>query len=148
MRAVTRTLVGAGTAVGIAVGSLAAAGTASAATAPETRPAVSAEAVAPLAVNNLGLNTTQAKNWQCWLRDTGYNPGAIDGQLGTNSWKAAQNKFNDLGLNAGAVDGVVGPNTIKALQRYLNIFDYGLTVDGIAGSKTKAAFADFNSIGC
>jgi hypothetical protein len=78
---------------------------------------------APLAVNNLGLNTTQAKNWQCWLRDTGYHPGTIDGRLGTNSWKAAQRKFNDLGLGAGAVDGVVG-------------------------TKTRAAFADFNSIGC
>ncbi|MFF3327800.1 peptidoglycan-binding protein [Streptomyces sp. NPDC002889] len=109
---------------------------------------MSTQDVSILAVNNLGLNTTRAKNWQCWLRDTGYNPGTIDGELGTNSWKAAQRKFNDLGLNAGTVDGVVGPNTIKALQRYLNIFGYGLAVDGIAGTQTKAAFWDFNSSGC
>ncbi|MEV0171029.1 peptidoglycan-binding domain-containing protein [Streptomyces sp. NPDC050803] len=148
MRALTRTLVGVTTAAGLAVGSLAATGTGFAATAQDSRPAVSAEAVAPLAVNNLGLNTTQAKNWQCWLRNTGYNPGPIDGRLGTKSWKAAQKKFNDMRLGAGRVDGVVGPKTVKALQRYLNIYHYGLVIDGIAGPKTRAAFAHFNRIGC
>ncbi|MFF5159930.1 peptidoglycan-binding protein [Streptomyces sp. NPDC000348] len=145
MRATTKAFVGLTTAVGIAAGSLAAAGTSIAAPAQDTRTVAAAE-VAPLAVNNLGLSTTRAKYWQCWLRDTGYNPGAIDGQLGTDSWKAAQRKFNDLGYNAGTVDGVVGTNTIKALQRYLNLFDYGLAVDGVAGSQTKAAFSDFNSV--
>lgn len=98
------------------------------------------------AVNNLSLNTERAKNWQCLLRDTGYNPGAIDGQLGTASWKAAQTKFNEMGFNAGTVDGVVGPNTIKALQRYLNFHDYSLDIDGIAGTKTRAAFWDYNGL--
>ncbi|MEU3983377.1 peptidoglycan-binding domain-containing protein [Streptomyces sp. NPDC026672] len=143
-----RTLVSATAVVGIAAGTLAA-GAGLAAAQPAAKPAaVSAQDFSILAVNNLGLNTTQAKNWQCWLRDTGYSPGAIDGQLGTNSWKAAQRKFNDLGLGAGTVDGVVGPNTVRALQRYLNIFGYNLAVDGDAGPATRAAFADFNSTGC
>jgi len=60
---------------------------------------------------------------QYWLRDLGYNPGTIDGQLGTNSWKAAQRRFNDLDLGAGTVDGEAGPNT-------------------------RAAFWDFNGTGC
>ncbi|GAA4030837.1 peptidoglycan-binding protein [Streptomyces sp. NBC_01352] len=139
----TRTAISLTAVVGLAAGTVAAAGTSFAA--PDAKPAVSSE-VSVLAVNNLGLNTARAQRWQCWLRDTGYNPGTIDGQLGTNSWKAAQRKFNDLGLNAGTVDGVVGTNTIKALQRYLNIFDYGLAVDGVAGPATKAAFWDFNEI--
>ncbi|MPY52209.1 peptidoglycan-binding domain-containing protein [Streptomyces acidicola] len=147
MRALTKTLVGLTAAVGIAAGTLGGAGTAFAAAVPAQQQVVSSE-VTTLAVNNLGLNTTRAKNWQCWLRDTGYNPGTIDGQLGTNSWKAAQRKFNDLGLNAGPVDGAVGTNTIKALQRYLNTYGYGLAVDGDAGTKTKAAFWDFNATGC
>ncbi|MEZ3182573.1 peptidoglycan-binding protein [Streptomyces pimonensis] len=142
MRALTKALVGVTTAVGIAAGGLATAGTAMAVPATAQERVVSAEA-GVLAVENLGLNTTRAKNWQCWLRDTGYNPGTIDGQLGTNSWKAAQRKFNDLGYNAGTVDGVVGPNTIRALQRYLNRHGASLAVDGVAGSATKAAFWNF-----
>ncbi|MFF0449091.1 peptidoglycan-binding protein [Streptomyces sp. NPDC004609] len=146
--ACTRMIVSAAAIVGIAAGSLAGASAGYAASPPAAGPALSAQDVSILAVNNLGLNTQRAKNWQCWLRDTGYNPGAIDGQLGANSWKAAQRKFNDMGLNAGTVDGEVGPNTIRALQRYLNIHGYGLVVDGIAGPATRAAFWDFNATGC
>lgn len=144
----TRTVISLTAVVGLAAGTVAAAGTGFAASQPATKATVSAQDVSVLAVNNLGLNTARAKNWQCWLRDTGYNPGTIDGQLGTNSWKAAQRKFNDLGYNAGTVDGIVGTNTIKALQRYLNLHGYGLVVDGDAGTKTRAAFWDFNAIGC
>ncbi|MER5784653.1 peptidoglycan-binding domain-containing protein [Streptomyces mobaraensis] len=140
----TRTLVGITAVAGLAAGSLATAGTGFAAAQPPT----SSQSVSILAVNNLGLNTTQAKNWQCWLRDSGYNPGTIDGQLGTNSWKAAQRMFNAQGYNAGTVDGAVGPNTIRALQKYLNAYGYSLDVDGDAGPKTIAAFRDFNSSGC
>jgi peptidoglycan hydrolase-like protein with peptidoglycan-binding domain len=53
---------------------------------------------------------------------------------------------NDLGLNASTVDGDPGPNTIRALQRYL-IYGYGLSVDGQAGTNTRAAFWDFNEYG-
>lgn len=134
---------------GIAAGSPAGADAGLAASQPAANPVVvSTRGGSIRTVNNLGLNTVQAKNWQCWLRDMGYDPGTIDGQLGTNSWKAAQRKFNDLGFGIGAVDGIVGTNTIKALQRYLNIFVYSLSVHGTAGTQTKAAFADFNSSGC
>ncbi|MGA6226797.1 peptidoglycan-binding domain-containing protein [Streptomyces umbrinus] len=144
MRAPTKALVSVTTAVGIAVGGLATAGTATAVPAPARQQAASAE-VAPLAVVNLGLSTAQAKDWQCWLRALGYNPGTIDGQLGTDSWKAAQRFFNSLNFDAGTVDGIVGPDTIQALQRYLNSrnLGYDLAVDGIAGTRTKAAFAHY-----
>ncbi|GAA2710574.1 MULTISPECIES: peptidoglycan-binding domain-containing protein [Streptomyces] len=123
---------------------LAGASAAFAATQPAATPVASAQNVSILAVNNLGLDTRHAKNWQTYLRDSGYDPGTIDGQLGPNSWKAAQRMFNDRGYRAGAVDGQVGPNTLRALQRFLNDFGYGLDVDGIVGPKTKAAFWDFN----
>ncbi|MGW0790592.1 peptidoglycan-binding domain-containing protein [Streptomyces sp. NPDC002911] len=126
------------------VGGLATAGTAMAAPAPAREQTVGAEAVTPLAVVNLGLDTAQAKSWQCRLSRTGYNPGAIDGQLGTSSWKAAQEKFNDLGYKAGIVDAIVGTDTIKALQRFLNLHGAGLAVDGVAGSAAKAAFWNFS----
>ncbi|MET9566262.1 MULTISPECIES: peptidoglycan-binding domain-containing protein [Streptomyces] len=145
MRALTKALVSATAAVGIAAGGLATAGTAMAAPAPAQQQAVTGE-IGTLAVNNLGLTTTQAKRWQCYLRDWNFNPGTIDGQLGTNSWKAAQRFFNYYGYNgdvALVVDGDVGPATIRALQRFLNARGYGLDVDGIAGPKTKDAFADF-----
>ncbi|MFE9766091.1 peptidoglycan-binding protein [Streptomyces sp. NPDC005808] len=142
MRALTKALVSATAAVGIAVGGLATAGTAMAAPASAQQQAVAGE-VGTLAVVNLGLDTAHAKNWQCWLRDTGYNPGTIDGLLGTNSWKAAQEKFDDLGYYNDAIDGIVGPNTIKALQLYLNLQGANLVVDGVAGSATKAAFWEF-----
>ncbi|ANP51032.1 peptidoglycan hydrolase-like protein with peptidoglycan-binding domain [Streptomyces griseochromogenes] len=146
--ALARTLVSAAAVVGIAAGSLAGASAGFAASQPAAKPAVSAPGVSVLATNNLGLNTTQAKNWQCYLRDTGYYSGAIDGLLGPASWKAAQKLFNDLGYHAGTPDGIVGPNTIKALQRFLNDSGYDLVVDGVVGTKTKDAFRAFNATGC
>ncbi len=151
MRALTKALVSVTAAVGIAAGGLATAGTATAAPASAQQQAASAE-VAPLAVVNLGLNTTRAKHWQCYLRNVGatYSPGTIDGQLGTNSWKAAQRLFRDLGYYNDSIDGIVGPNTIKGLQSFLNWIDdytggnYNLAVDGVAGPATKDAFSDFN----
>ncbi|MEV7192038.1 peptidoglycan-binding domain-containing protein [Streptomyces sp. NPDC093510] len=134
-----RTLVSVSAVAAIAAGSLAGASVGFAAPASESKSVVSTKAVAPQAVNNLGLNTARAKNWQCWLKKKGFNPGAIDGQLGSNSWKAAQRMFRV------DVDGIVGPNTIKGLQRYLNGFGYGLVVDGDAGTKTRAAFWQFNA---
>ncbi|MEV7340831.1 peptidoglycan-binding domain-containing protein [Streptomyces sp. NPDC093544] len=142
MRALTKALVSVTAAVGIAAGGLATAGTATAAPASAQQQAASAE-VAPLAVVNLGLNIAHAKSWQCWLRDTGYDPGTIDGMLGTNSWKAAQEKFEAMGYYDDSIDGIVGPNTIKALQRYLNLHGAKLDVDGIAGSATTDEFWDF-----
>ncbi|MFF9283419.1 peptidoglycan-binding domain-containing protein [Streptomyces griseosporeus] len=137
--ALVRTLVGATAVVGLAAGGLATAGTSAAAS---QRPA-SSQSVTVKAVNNLGLNTTQAKHWQCWLDGWGFDPGTIDGKLGTDSWKAAQRFFNHYHEYVNGplvVDGVVGRETIKALQHWL-----GVDIDGIAGPQTRAAFADFNN---
>ncbi|MEU7579973.1 peptidoglycan-binding domain-containing protein [Streptomyces sp. NPDC041068] len=143
-RIVTHALVSATAVVGIAAGSLAGTGAAFAASPPTARTAVSADGVSALAVNNLGLSTAKAKNWQCFVRSEGFDPGTIDGKLGTDSWKATQRYFNDRGYNVGSklvVDGIVGKNTIKALQNFL-----GVPVDGIAGPRTKGIFADFNTV--
>ncbi|MEU9732471.1 peptidoglycan-binding domain-containing protein [Streptomyces sp. NPDC048002] len=131
MRRLTRTVVGLTAAVGIAAGGLGAAGTASAAPAPAPAPApasapasaqqgVAGVEVAPLAVVNLGLTTTRAKHWQCFLRDVGYSPGTID--------------------------GLVGTNTVIALQLFLNRFgDNNLAIDGSPGPATRSAFSTFNA---
>ncbi|WP_330248651.1 MULTISPECIES: peptidoglycan-binding domain-containing protein [unclassified Streptomyces] len=144
MRALTKALVSVTTAVGIAVGGLATGGTAMAAPAPAQQQTATSE-VGTLAVVNLGLTTAQAKDWQCWLRAMGYAPGVIDGQLGTNSWKAAQTFWTPQGFYNDSIDGIVGPNTVKALQQYLNSRDrgYDLALTGIAGERTKDAFADY-----
>ncbi|CAL9537372.1 peptidoglycan-binding domain-containing protein [Streptomyces sp. enrichment culture] len=141
MRALTRALVSVATTAGIAVGSLAAAGTATAAPEPARQRAASAQAVS--AVNNLGLTRAQAREWQRLLLKYGFNPGKVDGLLGTQSWKASQGYLNHRGFRAGKEDGILGPDTIRALQRYLNDSGgYRLVVDGIAGPRTKAAFRD------
>ncbi|WAL99711.1 peptidoglycan-binding domain-containing protein [Streptomyces sp. Je 1-369] len=134
-----RTLVSVSAVAAIAAGSLAGASASFAAPASDAKPAVSTKAVTPQAVNNLGLNTARAKNWQCWLKKKGFNPGTIDGKLGSDSWKAAQRMFRV------SADGIVGPDTIRGLQKYLNGFGYGLVVDGDAGTKTRAAFWQFNA---
>ncbi len=48
-----------------------------------------------------------------------------------------QNRLNALGYSAGTADGVFGSNTKKAVRAFQS--DYGLTVDGIAGSATCSA---------
>ncbi|MFF7458477.1 peptidoglycan-binding protein [Kitasatospora sp. NPDC008115] len=140
----TKALVGVLTAATLGIGTFAGATAASAASAPQAP----ARTVGVRAVNNLGLTTAEAQSVQCYVRDAGYNPGAIDGQLGTNSWKAWQSFLNDLGYNAGTVDGAVGPNTIRALQRFLTDLGYDTGgIDGIAGSKTRAAWKAFAQLG-
>ncbi|MFJ9775769.1 peptidoglycan-binding protein [Kitasatospora sp. NPDC101157] len=96
------------------------------------------------AVNNLGLSTSEGRSVQCYVRDSGYDPGTIDGQLGPNSWKAWQRFLNDSGYNAGSVDGQVGPHTIRALQSFLVDWGYDTGgIDGDAGPKTRAAWKAF-----
>ncbi|WP_449488910.1 peptidoglycan-binding domain-containing protein [Streptomyces canus] len=83
------------------------------------------------------------------LNAWGFNAGTEGGQLGTNSWKAAQRMLNAWGYNAGTVDGAVGPNTIRALQKFLNaVGENAGTPDGIAGPQTRAAFWNYNATGC
>src|SRR3954470_8365131 len=144
-----RALVATSAIVGIAAGGLAGASASVAATQPVTKPAVSSQRVSPLAVNNLGLDTAHAKNWQSCLNAWGFNAGTEDGQLGTNSWKAAQRMLNAWGYNAGTVDGIVGTNTIRALQNFLNaVGENAGTADGIAGPQTRSAFWNYNATGC
>jgi peptidoglycan hydrolase-like protein with peptidoglycan-binding domain len=147
-RTVARTLVSVTAAIGIGAGGLAGASASIASPQPAATAAVNAEVVSTLAVNNLGLSAGQAKNWQCYLKSRKFNPGAIDGQLGTNSWTAAQKMFNSMGFNAGPEDGIVGPQTIRALQGFLNTYGHGLDIDGIAGAETRAAFAHFAYYAC
>ncbi|MGC0418600.1 peptidoglycan-binding domain-containing protein [Embleya sp. AB8] len=138
-KTLTKALLGTLTAAALSIGTLAGATTAGAAPAAEQVP--TARSVSIQAVNNLGLNTGEGKRVQCFVRSAGYDPGTIDGRLGSNSWKAWQSFLNDGGYGAGAVDGSVGPNTIRALQRYLVALgsDTG-GIDGVAGRKTRAAW--------
>lgn len=145
----TRTLVSVSAVVGLAAGGLATAGPgfaasdATTAARPVARPVASSE-VGVLAVNNLGLTNTEAKYVQCWIQDYWGYTGALDGLLGTNSWKALQRWLKAHWGYNDSIDGIVGPNTIKALQRDLKAHHgYTGAIDGIAGSGTKAAFKDF-----
>ncbi|WSD68956.1 peptidoglycan-binding protein [Streptomyces sp. NBC_01591] len=120
MRTMTRAFIGATTAIAIAGGGVAAAGTAFAASGQTTKAVASATAVTPLAVVNLGLNATQAKKLQRDLKANWGYKGAIDGQLGTDSWKAMQRFLKANWGYKGAIDGIAGAGTKAALARYCN----------------------------
>ncbi|MGW8063916.1 peptidoglycan-binding domain-containing protein [Streptomyces ziwulingensis] len=95
------------------------------------------------------LNTARAKNRQCFLTRSGYEPWQHEGRPAADGWKAAQRMFSARGFHGGTrlvVDGVAGPCTITALQRYLDYCGFGLAVDGIAGPKTKDAFWECNGV--
>ncbi|MFF9573373.1 peptidoglycan-binding protein [Streptomyces sp. NPDC014685] len=128
--------------LGITAGTLSASGTAVAAT-PERHQSVVSGPAAVTEVENLGLNTSQAKRVQFYLRYyAGVYSGGIDGLLGTESWKGMQRILRDNWGYTGAIDGIVGPETIKALQRFLRSAGYySGAVDGIAGAGTRAGFA-------
>lgn len=51
--------------------------------------------------------------------------------------KKIQEKLNELGYDCGKADGIAGKKTTAAIKKFQK--DQGLTVDGIAGSKTKKA---------
>ncbi|MGW0219879.1 hypothetical protein [Streptomyces tendae] len=82
----------------------------------DTKPAVSAGAVTPLAVVNLGLTVEEAKKVQRLLRD---------------HW----------GYYTDKIGGKVGPSTVMALQRWLQAtWGYNGEVDGDLGPEARAAF--------
>lgn len=144
MRVMTRALVGAVAALGIAAGSLAGAGTAFAAPAPTANTAAAAQPAAQGAVVNLGLNFAEAMNVQMWLRSSWDYDGEIDGQLGPESWKAFQRVLSTAyGYYDGPIDGIVGKETVKALQRFLTPWGYRGAIDGSAGPQTRGAFQQF-----
>ncbi|MFG2790629.1 peptidoglycan-binding protein [Streptomyces sp. NPDC048419] len=139
--ALARTLVSAAAVIGLAAGGLATAGTSFAA------PAQTAQtgSVSILATHNFGLSSQQAKNVQCFMRGAPASyTGSIDGQLGTNSWKAMQRHLKAYWNYTDSIDGDPGPNTIKALQRMLAFgWNYTDKIDGDAGPNTQAAFKRF-----
>lgn len=136
-----RALVSTTAVIGLAAGGLATAGTGFAASGPATK----AQSATILATNNLGLSATQAKYVQCFLRDAPASyTGGIDGQLGTNSWKAMQRHLRAYWNYNDSIDGDPGSNTIKALQRMLAFgWDYNDDIDGDPGTNTRAAFKRF-----
>ncbi|MFC9734233.1 peptidoglycan-binding domain-containing protein [Streptomyces roseolus] len=128
----------------ITAGTLAASGSAVAAT-PERRQTVVTGPASATEVVNLGLSTELAKRVQLVLADQWGYYGAIDGALGTQSWISMQRYLRVYGYS-GALDGIVGTGTIKALQRALSAQSYySGAIDGIAGPATRAAFAAFAS---
>lgn len=53
----------------------------------------------------------------------------------TTEIKKIQEKLNELGYDCGTPDGKIGKKTIAAIKKFQK--DRGLTIDGIAGTKTK-----------
>jgi len=102
-----------------------------------------AEGAADLLGVNVGLSAAQASNVQCFLQQFWGYPGPIDGDLGTNSWKAMQRLLKTHWGYTGAIDGVVGGGTVAALQRLLRFWGYAGPIDGIIGDGTRAAFRNF-----
>ena len=145
---ITRRMVGAVVAVGLAAtGTFATAGIATAEVG--TGNIAASSSVSAQATQNFGLTATEAKIVQGkLLKKFGYTgkqyPGKIDGKLGPNSWKAFQVYLTKGYGYTGKIDGDPGKNTIKALQRLLNDRVHSrLTVDGVAGPKTQAAFKTY-----
>ena len=57
--------------------------------------------------------------------------------MGTRSVREIQQALKDKGLDPGGIDGVWGRKTIAAVKQFQT--QQGLSVDGMVGSKTKAA---------
>ncbi|WP_327694924.1 peptidoglycan-binding domain-containing protein [Streptomyces sp. NBC_00459] len=139
----TRSFISAATVAAIAGGSLLGTGVGFATAAPATAPAASAESVGILATQNFGLSSARAKRVQGWLATYWGYTDSIDGQLGTNSWKAFQRCLKEYWGYTDSIDGDPGPNTVKALQRLLRNYGYTGAIDGDPGSGTRTAFAAF-----
>lgn len=138
MRTLTRTFVSVSAVAGILVGGLAGTSVAVSATEVAAKPAAGVQIAA---VDNHGLTTTEARYVQCELKANWGYSGALDGQLGTNSWKALQRALAKHWEYTGAIDGIPGPNTNKALQRLLMAgYGYPGPIDGIWGPNSIAAF--------
>lgn len=82
------------------------------------------------------------KELQRLLTDRGYYSGAIDGELGRQSWTAVQTLCADFGfMDASYIDGVPGKKTYAGMQLYAQKNgNYPGRVDGIVGPLTWAGF--------
>lgn len=68
-----------------------------------------------------------------------YN-GAVDGVMGTNSWKGLQSMLKRHWGYTGPVDGVPGANTYKAMQRWAATYGYAGPIDGVMGANSWSYF--------
>ncbi|MEU8794435.1 peptidoglycan-binding domain-containing protein [Streptomyces sp. NPDC048643] len=142
--ALGKTLAGLVAIAGLATGSVATAGVSYAAPVGTSRNAAVAQPAVASTTQNFGLTTAEAKNVQRFLAQYWGYSDSIDGQMGTNSWKAMQRFLSGIWGYTGAIDGDPGTNTVKALQRMLAAhWGYTGPIDGVAGSGTKAAFKRF-----
>ncbi|MER7971163.1 peptidoglycan-binding protein [Streptomyces sp. NPDC096080] len=114
---VARTLVSLSAVAGLAIGGLAAATPGFAAQPPA---AVAQSGASVLATQNFGLTSAEAKNVQNWLKTYWSYTDSIDGQLGTNSWKAFQRCLQTYWGYTGAIDGDAGSGTRAAFKRFAN----------------------------
>ena len=83
------------------------------------------------------VSVEEGKTLQRVAQRGGYT-GAVDGVLGTNSWKGVQTVLKNQGFYSGTVDGVPGENTWKGVQRLAQLGGYTGPVDGFPGSYTYA----------
>ncbi|MFE3267588.1 peptidoglycan-binding protein [Streptomyces sp. NPDC059215] len=142
--ALGKTLAGLVALAGLAAGGVVTAGVSYAAPASTPRTTAVAQPAAATATQNFGLTSAEAKNVQRFLKEYWGYTDSIDGQLGTNSWKAMQRFLSGIWGYTGAIDGDPGTNTVKALQRMLAAqWGYTGAIDGDAGSGTRAAFKRF-----
>ncbi|WP_328834078.1 peptidoglycan-binding protein [Streptomyces sp. NBC_00252] len=142
--ALGKTLAGLVAVAGIAAGTVATAGVGYAAPVSPSSTSVVSQPAAAAATHNFGLTTAEAKNVQRFLAEYWDYNDSIDGQLGTNSWKAMQRFLSGIWGYTGAIDGDPGTNTVKALQRMLAAqWGYTGAIDGDPGSGTQAAFKRF-----
>lgn len=82
------------------------------------------------------------KRMQNWLRITEGYTGPIDGDPGTNTYKALQSAMRAYAYT-GPVDGVMGTNSWKAVQRLAAKWGYDGPIDGAMGANSWRGFAKF-----
>jgi lysozyme family protein len=100
-------------------------------------------ALASQSTENLGLTTREAQAIQRFVAARYGYTGAINGELGTDSWMALQRELVKFGSYSGPIDGLVDTDTVAALQQLLAppIAGYTGPIDGVVNSATEAAFA-------
>lgn len=89
-----------------------------------------------------GALTRQAyKEYQTYLKNRGWYTGAIDGVWGAGTQAAHDIFWHEI--NPPAAPAASGALSYAQIQQGLNKFGYNLTVDGVWGTKSSNALADF-----
>ncbi len=88
----------------------------------------------PIDNSSISLGTT--KDIQTFLYNNGFNPGEIDGYLGSATMDAIKQFQANVGLEA---DGDVGPNTLQAMRLWTGCEDITIqtTTTTVAQSTTS-----------